>query len=130
MAAESRLVPADGMRPSLIAPVAPVAPVHPAAGAPVAGAPAVGPGTEACPILIARTSVRSVARCFVRSQCHARPMPRTSAPGGLADLLEKQLAVVSRGQLLKLGMSDRAMQYPPAARRAVADAAAWRLPGS
>jgi hypothetical protein len=38
-------------------------------------------------------------------------MPRTSAPGGLADLLEKQLAVVSRGQLLKLGMSDRAMQY-------------------
>ena len=25
--------------------------------------------------------------------------------------MEKQLAVVSRGQLLKLGMSDRAMQY-------------------
>src|SRR6185437_8433581 len=48
---------------------------------------------------------------FVRLRCHARPMPRTSAPGGLADLLEKQLAVVSRGQLLKLGMSDRAMQY-------------------
>ena len=38
-------------------------------------------------------------------------MPRTSAPGGLGQLLAKQLAVVSRGQLLKLGMSDRAMQY-------------------
>jgi hypothetical protein len=38
-------------------------------------------------------------------------MPRTSSPDGLAELLEKQLAVVSRGQLLKLGVSDRAMQY-------------------
>jgi hypothetical protein len=30
---------------------------------------------------------------------------------GLGDLLEKQSSVASRGQLLKLGMSDRAMQY-------------------
>jgi len=38
-------------------------------------------------------------------------MPRTSSPGGLGELLEKQLAVVSRGQLLVLGMKDNAMQY-------------------
>jgi len=38
-------------------------------------------------------------------------MPRTSSPEGLAELLEKQSSVVSRGQLLALGMSDRAMQY-------------------
>ena len=30
---------------------------------------------------------------------------------GLSDLLDKQSSVVSRGQLLALGMSDRAMQY-------------------
>jgi hypothetical protein len=38
-------------------------------------------------------------------------MPRTSSPDGLADLPEKQSSVVSRGQLLTLGMNDRAMQY-------------------
>ena len=38
-------------------------------------------------------------------------MPRTSSPDGLGELLEKQSSVVSRGQLLALGMSDRAMQY-------------------
>jgi len=38
-------------------------------------------------------------------------MPRTSSPDGLGDLLEKQSSVVSRQQLLALGMSDRAMQY-------------------
>jgi hypothetical protein len=38
-------------------------------------------------------------------------MPRTSSPDGLAELLAKQSSVVSRGQLLALGMSDRAMQY-------------------
>jgi hypothetical protein len=38
-------------------------------------------------------------------------MPRTSSPDGLGQLLEKQSSVVSRGQLLALGMSDRAMQY-------------------
>ena len=38
-------------------------------------------------------------------------MPRTSSPDGLAELLEKQLAVVSRRQLLALGMKDNAMQY-------------------
>jgi len=38
-------------------------------------------------------------------------MPRTSSPGGLGDLLEKQSSVVSRGQLLALGMTDRVMQY-------------------
>jgi hypothetical protein len=38
-------------------------------------------------------------------------MPRTSSPDGLADLLEKQSSVVSRAQLLTLGMKDNAMQY-------------------
>jgi hypothetical protein len=38
-------------------------------------------------------------------------MPRTSSPDGLAELLAKQSSVVSRGQLLALGMNDRAMQY-------------------
>jgi hypothetical protein len=38
-------------------------------------------------------------------------MPRTSSPAGLGELLEQQSSVVSRGQLLALGMSDRAMQY-------------------
>jgi hypothetical protein len=33
------------------------------------------------------------------------------APAGLADLLDRQLAVASRGQLLALGMRDNAMQY-------------------
>src|ERR1700704_3611208 len=70
MAPASRLVPGDGMRPSLIAPAHPAAGAPaagapaagaPAAGAPAVGAPAAGPGTEACPILIARTSGRSVA---------------------------------------------------------------------
>jgi hypothetical protein len=38
-------------------------------------------------------------------------MPRTSSPDGLADLLEQQSSVVSRTQLLALGMKDTAMQY-------------------
>ena len=38
-------------------------------------------------------------------------MPRTSSPDGLADLLEQQSSVVSRTQLLALGMKDSAMQY-------------------
>ena len=38
-------------------------------------------------------------------------MPRTSSPDGLGELLEKQFSVVSRGQLLALGMKDTAMQY-------------------
>jgi len=37
-------------------------------------------------------------------------MPRTSSPAGLAELLEKQSSVVSRGQLLALGMKDSATQ--------------------
>jgi hypothetical protein len=48
---------------------------------------------------------------LVRPQCHALGHAQDIIPEGLAELLEKQLAVVSRGQLLKLGMSDRAMQY-------------------
>jgi len=48
---------------------------------------------------------------FVGSRCHALGMPRTSSPDGLGELLAQQSAVVSRGQLLALGMSDRAMQY-------------------
>ena len=38
-------------------------------------------------------------------------MPRTSSPDGLADLLEQQSSVVSRTQLLALGMKDNVMQY-------------------
>jgi hypothetical protein len=38
-------------------------------------------------------------------------MPRTSSPDGLGELLSRQSCVVSRTQLLALGMSDRAMQY-------------------
>jgi hypothetical protein len=38
-------------------------------------------------------------------------MPRTARLEGLDELLEKQLAVVSREQLLGLGMTDSAMQY-------------------
>lgn len=38
-------------------------------------------------------------------------MPRISQPDGLGELLDKQLSVVSRGQLLALGMTDRAMQH-------------------
>jgi hypothetical protein len=38
-------------------------------------------------------------------------MPRTSSLSGLGELLEKQYSVVSRGQLLTLGMKDYAMQY-------------------
>ena len=38
-------------------------------------------------------------------------MPRIARPDGLDELLEKQLAVVSRGQLLALGVTDKAVQY-------------------
>jgi hypothetical protein len=38
-------------------------------------------------------------------------MPRIARPDGLTELLENQLSVVSRGQLLTLGMTDYAMQY-------------------
>jgi hypothetical protein len=38
-------------------------------------------------------------------------MPRTARLDGLDELLEKQLSVVSRGQLLALGMADNGMQY-------------------
>jgi hypothetical protein len=38
-------------------------------------------------------------------------MPRVSSPAGLPDLLDRQLSVASRGQLLALGMRDNAMQY-------------------
>ena len=48
---------------------------------------------------------------FVGARCHSLGMPRTSSPDGLADLLEQQSSVVSRTQLLALGMKDRAMQY-------------------
>jgi hypothetical protein len=38
-------------------------------------------------------------------------MPRIVQPRGLNDLLDRQLAVVSRGQLLSLGMTANAVQY-------------------
>ena len=38
-------------------------------------------------------------------------MPRIARLDGLDELLDKQLSVVSRGQLLTLGMTDKAMQY-------------------
>jgi hypothetical protein len=38
-------------------------------------------------------------------------MPRVSAADGLAELLDRQHSVASRGQLLTLGLKDNAMQY-------------------
>ncbi len=38
-------------------------------------------------------------------------MPRIARPDGLGELLDKQFSVVSRGQLLTLGMTDKAVQY-------------------
>jgi hypothetical protein len=38
-------------------------------------------------------------------------MPRTARVDGLGELLDKQFSVVSRWQLLLLGMQDNAMQY-------------------
>ena len=38
-------------------------------------------------------------------------MPRTSSSDGVGELLETQSSVVSRGQLLTLGMKDNTMQY-------------------
>lgn len=38
-------------------------------------------------------------------------MPRTARPPGLGKLLDKQLSVVSRGQLLSLGLTDNAIQW-------------------
>jgi hypothetical protein len=38
-------------------------------------------------------------------------MPRILAPPGLSKLLDKQLAVASRGQLLRLGVTENALQY-------------------
>jgi hypothetical protein len=38
-------------------------------------------------------------------------MPRTAQLDGVDELLEKQLSVASRGQLLALGMTDNIMQY-------------------
>jgi hypothetical protein len=38
-------------------------------------------------------------------------MPRVSAADGLAELLDRQLSVASRGQLLTLGLKDNAVQY-------------------
>lgn len=38
-------------------------------------------------------------------------MPRVSSPAGLPDLLDRQLSLASRSQLLHLGMKDNSMQY-------------------
>ena len=38
-------------------------------------------------------------------------MPRVSSPAGLDELLDRQLGVASRAQLLALGLTDNAMQY-------------------
>ena len=38
-------------------------------------------------------------------------MPQLARLDGLNELPEKQLSVVSRGQLLAVGMTDKAMQY-------------------
>jgi len=38
-------------------------------------------------------------------------MPRISSPAGLPDLLNRQLSLASRSQLLHLGMKDNSMQY-------------------
>lgn len=38
-------------------------------------------------------------------------MPRVSSPAGLPDLLDRQLSLASRSQLLHLGMKDNSVQY-------------------
>src|SRR5450631_3537618 len=38
-------------------------------------------------------------------------MPRTAKLDGVADVLGEQLGLVTRGQLLALGVTDRVMQY-------------------
>src|SRR6266576_3332869 len=78
MAPASRLAAGGGM-------LSVTAPAHPAAGAPAVGVPAAGPGTEACPILIARTSGRSVAWriCQTPVSCSAHA-PHHSDGGALA----------------------------------------------
>jgi hypothetical protein len=48
---------------------------------------------------------------FVGPWCHARAMPRTTRLDGLDELLDKQLAVASREQLLGLGMSKKMIQW-------------------
>jgi hypothetical protein len=57
-------------------------------------------------------------------------MPRIAQLDGLDELLDKQLCVVSRGQLLALGMTDKVTQYrvrriPP---RPEQDRYAWIVP--
>jgi hypothetical protein len=50
-------------------------------------------------------------RKIVGPGSHAWAMPRITRLEGLGQLLDQQFAVVSRGQLLTLGMKDHAMQY-------------------
>src|SRR2546423_10192749 len=62
-------------------------------------------------VRVGRYQAGAGARRFVGARCHSLGMPRTSSPDGPADLLEQQSSVVSRTQLLALGMKDTAMQY-------------------
>ena len=62
-------------------------------------------------VRVCRYQAGAGAPGFVGARCHCLGMPRTSSPDGLADLLQKQSSVVSRAQLLAVGMKDNAMQY-------------------
>ena len=52
-------------------------------------------------------------------------MPRVSAADGLAELLDRQLSVASRRQLLALGVKDA--WWPRAGVVAEVDSRAWHL---
>src|SRR6516162_6104526 len=64
-----------------------------------------------------RRSVPGRYGSFVRAGCLSEPgvmlcaMPVTVRIDGLGELLDQQFSVVSRGQLLVLGMKDNAMQW-------------------
>src|SRR5438132_1424211 len=85
-------------------------------------------GTEVCPIPIARTSGRLVARGFVRSRCHALP----HAPNIIARRAGRAPgAAVLRGQPRAAARARHERQrdaVPRPARWPVADTATRRLP--
>src|SRR5436190_641165 len=62
-------------------------------------------------VRVRRYQAGAGARRFVGARCHSLGMPRTSSFSGLGELLAKQSSVVSRAQLLALGMKDNTMQY-------------------
>ena len=81
----------------------------------VAVHPAAGSRTEVCPIsradpeLSGYLGFAAFRNCRTPVSCSG--IPRTAELDGLDELLDRQLAVASRHQLLDLGMKGHAMQY-------------------